>query len=313
MALIIRILDFGCIINDNVDLKNSILLSGNIKLRQMINIYKKSPNHDIIFIRFIFNGEKLSSDDKVIITELYNAGQYINRNLILSKDVPICEMLEAYILINGIHKKSSYFLFNANKLELNDNRKLIIFRNEIINIKCDLFRDFSYIIGKEIIAQSKINGKNINIKIGTLNTTKLLFDKTNGFGYYKKNLKKIYINKIMLTNENENCLYSLEIRENFTNPSLVLFGNKVDMDKDKWQITKEEAEQYAKKMNLTYFETSAKTKKGLNEGFSYIVNETYNKVEGVSSNIKIQDDDEYEIVSGCFGKKKRKKKKSVKK
>lgn len=204
-----------CIINDNVDLKNSILLSGNIKLRQMINIYKKSPNHDIIFIRFIFNGEKLSSDDKVIITELYNAGQYINRNLILSKDVPICEMLEAYMLINGIHKRSSYFLFNANKLELNDNRKLIIFRNEIINISCYLIRDFSYIIGKEIIAQSKINGKNINIKIGTLNSTKLLFDKTNGFGYYKKNLKKIYINKIILTNENENCLYSLEIRENF--------------------------------------------------------------------------------------------------
>ena len=103
-----------------------------------------------------------------------------------------------------------------------------------------------------------------------------------------------------------------EIRENFTNPSLVLFGNKVDMDKDKWQVTKEEAEQYAKKMNLTYFETSAKTKKGLNEGFSYIVNETYNKVEGISGTIKIQDDDEYEIVSGCFGKKKRKKKKSVK-
>ena len=103
-----------------------------------------------------------------------------------------------------------------------------------------------------------------------------------------------------------------EIRENFTNPSLVLFGNKVDMDKDKWQVTKEEAEQYAKKLNLTYFETSAKTKKGLNEGFSYIVNETYNKVEGISGTIKIQDDDEYEIVSGCFGKKKRKKKKSVK-
>ena len=104
-----------------------------------------------------------------------------------------------------------------------------------------------------------------------------------------------------------------EIKNNFTNPSLVLFGNKVDMDKEKWEVTKEEAEQYAKKMNLQYFETSAKTKKGLNEGFSYIVNESYNKIGGNPDGIKIDEEEEWEIVNGCFGKKKRRKKKTVKK
>ena len=107
-------------------------------------------------------------------------------------------------------------------------------------------------------------------------------------------------------------LWLEEIKNNFNNPSLVLFGNKVDMDKEKWEVTKEEAEQYAKKMNLQYFETSAKTKKGLNEGFSYIVNESYNKLGGGDDGIKI-DEDEWEIVNGCFGKKKRRKKKTVKK
>ena len=96
-----------------------------------------------------------------------------------------------------------------------------------------------------------------------------------------------------------------EIKNNFTNPSLVLFGNKVDMDKEKWEVTKEEVEQYAKKMNLQYFETSAKTKKGLNEGFSYIVNESYNKIGGNPDGIKIDEEEEGEIVNGCFGKKKR--------
>ena len=104
-----------------------------------------------------------------------------------------------------------------------------------------------------------------------------------------------------------------EIKNNFTNPSLVLFGNKVDMDKEKWEVTKEEAEQYAKKMNLQYFETSAKTKKGLNEGFSYIVNESYNKIGGNPDGIKIDAEEAWEIVNGCFGKKKRRKKKTVKK
>ena len=98
------------------------------------------------------------------------------------------------------------------------------------------------------------------------------------------------------------------IRECLDNPCLILFGNKIDIDKKEWQVTKEEVEKFAGSLNLTYFETSAKTKQGLNEGFSFIVNKAYDRVKTQSSfNLE---EDEYEIVNGCFGKKKRRKKKN---
>ena len=104
-----------------------------------------------------------------------------------------------------------------------------------------------------------------------------------------------------------------EIKENLQNPCLILFGNKVDMEKDKWQVNSNEAKAYAEKMKLPYFETSAKTKQGIQDGFSYIVNETYEKVEGkMNGNIKIGDDVIVE-KTGCFGKKKKKSKNEDKK
>ena len=102
------------------------------------------------------------------------------------------------------------------------------------------------------------------------------------------------------------------IKEELSDPNLIIFGNKVDIEDRK--VTAQEAENYAKKQNLKYFETSAKLSKGIKEGFKYIVNDTYKKVEGKENkNIKINnDEDEYEYVSGCFGKKKKVKKKKNK-
>ena len=102
------------------------------------------------------------------------------------------------------------------------------------------------------------------------------------------------------------------IKEELQEPNLIIFGNKVDMEDRK--VTAEEAENYAKKQNLKYFETSAKLSTGIKDGFNYLVNDTYKKVEGKENkNIKIgENEDEYEYVSGCFGKKKRVKKKTSK-
>ena len=102
------------------------------------------------------------------------------------------------------------------------------------------------------------------------------------------------------------------IKEELQEPNLIIFGNKVDMEDRK--VTAEEAENYAKKQNLKYFETSAKLSTGIKDGFTYLVNDTYKKVEGKENkNIKIgENEDEYEYVSGCFGKKKRVKKKTSK-
>ena len=121
-----------------------------------------------------------------------------------------------------------------------------------------------------------------------------------------------------------------EISENLNDPCLVLFGNKIDRDKDEWEVTKEEAKKFAEERNLTYFETSAKTKEGLKEGFSYIVNEAYEKIKGNSNannnvivlenkeeenegennkdNVK-QEVEEIKTSTGCFGWRKKKKKK----
>ena len=121
-----------------------------------------------------------------------------------------------------------------------------------------------------------------------------------------------------------------EISENLNDPCLVLFGNKIDRDKNEWEVTQEEAKKFAEEKNLTYFETSAKTKVGLKEGFSYIVNEAYEKIKGNSNannnvivlenkeeenegennkdNVK-QEVEEIKTSTGCFGWRKKKKKK----
>ena len=109
----------------------------------------------------------------------------------------------------------------------------------------------------------------------------------------------------------ENLNHWLEdIKDNFDNPNLVLFGNKVDLE-EKREVSKEEIEKFAKNNKIAYFETSAKTGNGINEGFDYIANETYHKLcsRNVPRNI-ILDEDEY--TAGCFGKKKKKKKKKKK-
>ena len=56
---------------------------------------------------------------------------------------------------------------------------------------------------------------------------------------------------------------------------IVLSGNKIDYPKIFWQVTSEEAKEYAQKKNVVLFETSAKENIGIKEGFSYTANEVY--------------------------------------
>ena len=104
------------------------------------------------------------------------------------------------------------------------------------------------------------------------------------------------------------------VKENLHNPNLILFGNKADIKKEDWKVTSEEAKNFAVKLNMKYVETSAYTRQGLDEGFSTLINDTYNKVKGKnddSGKIEIKkDNNEDEYVTGCFGKKKKKKKKA---
>ena len=67
----------------------------------------------------------------------------------------------------------------------------------------------------------------------------------------------------------------------------VIVGNKIDID-GKHEVTKEEMESLGEKTGMETFETSAKTGEGINEVFTYLVNQLIQ-----NSNIgKIQSDDE---------------------
>ena len=101
-----------------------------------------------------------------------------------------------------------------------------------------------------------------------------------------------------------------QIDEQCNNPCLVLFGNKIDLDQSLREVTNEDIKTYCERRNLVYFETSAKTKQGIMEGFEHIVNEAVNKAQQyISNNIVIDNRNKKnkKEKSGCFGKKKNKK------
>ena len=90
-----------------------------------------------------------------------------------------------------------------------------------------------------------------------------------------------------------------EIKENFNSPAIILFGNKCDLPER--QVTKEEAEIFAKQNNLPYFETSAKEKININEGFGKIANEAYKKFANTTkSGITLKKNQENQ-KKGCCG------------
>ena len=104
-----------------------------------------------------------------------------------------------------------------------------------------------------------------------------------------------------------------KIKEISANPCIVLFGNKADSPKEQWQVNLEEVKKFAESNKMKFFLTSAKTKEGLDDGLLHISNEAYaNALKKINGNIQIDNNDEYEYVTGCFGKKKRIKKKKNK-
>ena len=93
-----------------------------------------------------------------------------------------------------------------------------------------------------------------------------------------------------------------QIYEKTNSVVIVLFGNKCDMEER--EVSKEEAEKFAKEHNLSYFETSAKTKININEGFSKVANEAYIKF-GNKTGIDLEDRKK-PGGRGCCGKEKSK-------
>ena len=110
-----------------------------------------------------------------------------------------------------------------------------------------------------------------------------------------------------------------QIDENLnSNVSLVLFGNKCDIEETKWEVTKEEILNFAKIKNIPYFQTSAKSNINIREGFENVVNAAYEKLEGNkndnNNNKNIQlDSNKTKKKGGCCGGGKSEEKKKKKK
>ena len=92
-----------------------------------------------------------------------------------------------------------------------------------------------------------------------------------------------------------------QINEKTNNVVIVLFGNKCDMEERK--VSREDAEKLAKEHNLSYFETSAKTKMNIYEGFSKVANEAYVKFGNNKTGIDLDEVDK-QGGKGCCGKEK---------
>ena len=96
-----------------------------------------------------------------------------------------------------------------------------------------------------------------------------------------------------------------QVNENLnSNVSLVLFGNKCDINEDKWEVKKDDVLKFARSKNLTYFETSAKINKNIKEGFENVANAAYEKLEGNKNdqdkNIQL-DKQKTKKKGGCCG------------
>ena len=83
---------------------------------------------------------------------------------------------------------------------------------------------------------------------------------------------------------------------------IILAGNKADIDDDKRQVSREEAEDYAKSKNLLYFETSAKSGLNIKEVFNKLYEDIFNL------NKKIIDKKNIELIKEDKNKNRKKRK-----
>ena len=98
-----------------------------------------------------------------------------------------------------------------------------------------------------------------------------------------------------ITNENsfENVdkWYEQAQKEASKDVSIILVGNKCDLENER-KVSKEKGEEKAKNFNVPFFETSALSKIKIDDIFTEMVNNIYEKTGGV----KNEDDDDIEII-----------------
>ena len=161
-------------------------------------------------------------------------------------------------------------------------------KSSILNVY--LGNDFTY----DILSNIGIDKQSVEKQMKDGNKIKIIFWDTAGQERFHslssgtiKNSQGIIICFALNDKQSfENVILWLEDVRNVSEKiPIVLFGNKCDLV-DERKVTKEEIERFIKKNDLVYFETSAKEKINLEEGFQKIFEDAYATV--VEQNAKFE-------------------------
>ena len=161
-------------------------------------------------------------------------------------------------------------------------------KSSILNVY--LGNDFTY----DILSNIGIDKQSVEKQMKDGNKIKIIFWDTAGQERFHslssgtiKNSQGIIICFALNDKQSfENVVLWLEDVRNISEKiPVVLFGNKCDLV-DERKVTKEEIDRFVKKNDLVYFETSAKEKINLEEGFQKIFEDAYATV--VEQNAKFE-------------------------
>ena len=161
-------------------------------------------------------------------------------------------------------------------------------KSSILNVY--LGNDFTY----DILSNIGIDKQSVEKQMKDGNKIKIIFWDTAGQERFHslssgtiKNSQGIIICFALNDKQSfENVVLWLEDVRNISEKiPVVLFGNKCDLV-DERKVTKEEIDRFIKKNDLVYFETSAKEKINLEEGFQKIFEDAYATV--VEQNAKFE-------------------------
>ena len=161
-------------------------------------------------------------------------------------------------------------------------------KSSILNVY--LGNDFTY----DILSNIGIDKQSVEKQMKDGNKIKIIFWDTAGQERFHslssgtiKNSQGIIICFALNDKQSfENVVLWLEDVRNVSEKiPIVLFGNKCDLVNER-KVTKEEIDRFIKKNDLVYFETSAKEKINLEEGFQKIFEDAYATV--VEQNAKFE-------------------------
>ena len=161
-------------------------------------------------------------------------------------------------------------------------------KSSILNVY--LGNDFTY----DILSNIGIDKQSVEKQMKDGNKIKIIFWDTAGQERFHslssgtiKNSQGIIICFALNDKQSfENVVLWLEDVRNVSEKiPVVLFGNKCDLVNER-KVTKEEIDRFVKKNDLVYFETSAKEKINLEEGFQKIFEDAYATV--VEQNAKFE-------------------------